>query len=261
MTMSPELEGLVKLQEIESRAAEAQKHIADAPAQIAALDAKLASARDRVTSTKQAVLDNQSQRRTLDKDLIAAQQRLSKYKEQLMAVKTNDEYHAMQHQITAAQGEVARIEELVLVNMMDADELGAKTKAAEAALKSEETVIARERSAIEADVAEQRKVAEQMTKERGEVLPHLGRSAIDMFNRVLKARQGIAVAQAINGHCSICQMRLRPQVYNTIIKNEEIVQCDSCQRILYYAGVKNATAGQAAIDAADLRQRDFERPS
>jgi predicted nucleic acid-binding Zn-ribbon protein len=82
-----------------------------------------------------------------------------------------------------------------------------------------------------------------------------------MFNRVLKARQGIAVAQAIGGHCSICHVRLRPQVYNTIITNEEIVQCDSCQRILYYAGVRDATAGQAAISAADTRQRELERPS
>jgi predicted nucleic acid-binding Zn-ribbon protein len=259
--LAPELERLVKLQEIETRSAEAQKRIAEAPAQIAALDAKLTAARDRVAAVKQGIADNHSQRRTLDKDLIAAQQRLSKYKEQLMAVKTNEEYHAMQHQITAAQAEVGRIEELVLVNMMDADELAARVKAAEAALKSEESVIARERSAIEADAAEQRQVADQMTTERSALLPQVSRTALDMFHRVLKARQGIAVAQAVNGHCSICHVRLRPQVYNTIIKNEEIVQCDSCQRILYYAGTKDATTGQAAIEAAESRQRDFERPS
>jgi predicted nucleic acid-binding Zn-ribbon protein len=82
-----------------------------------------------------------------------------------------------------------------------------------------------------------------------------------MFQRVMKARQGIAVAPAVSGHCSICHVRLRPQVFNTIIKNEEIVQCDSCQRILYYAGVRDASAGQAAIEAADSRQRELERPS
>ena len=259
--MSPELERLVKLQEIETRATEAQKRIAEAPAQIAALDAKLTAARDRVAAAKQAIADGQSHRRTLDKDLIAAQQRLSKYKEQLMAVKTNDEYHAMQHQIAAAEAEVGRVEEQVLINMMEADDLAAKLKAAEATLKSDETVVARERSAIETDIAEQHKAADQSTAERSELMPHLSRNAIEMFQRVMKARQGIAVAQAINGHCSICHVRLRPQVYNTIIKNEEIVQCDSCQRILYYAGVKDATVGQATIEAAESRQRDLERPS
>jgi predicted nucleic acid-binding Zn-ribbon protein len=258
--LSPELERLVKLQEIESRAAEAQKHMADAPVKIAALDAKLTAARDGVASARQAIADNQAQRRTLDKDLLAAQQRLSKYKEQLMAVKTNDEYHAMQHQIAAAEAEVGRVEEQVLVNMMDLDELNAKLKAAESTLKADEASVSKERAAIEADAAAQRIIADEVTRERAELLPHLSRSSHDMFQRVLKARQGIAVAQAINGHCSICHVRLRPQVYNTIIKNEEVVQCDSCQRILYFAGVKDANAGQAAIQAAESRQRDLERP-
>jgi predicted nucleic acid-binding Zn-ribbon protein len=259
--MSPELERLVKLQEIETRSTEAQTHIAEAPVKIAALDARLTAARDQVAKAKQAIADNQTHRRTLDKDLIAAQQRLSKYKEQLMAVKTNDEYHAMQHQISAAEAEVGRIEEQVLINMMDLDDRNTALKAAETALKADETTLARERAAIEADASAQKAVAEQMASARAEVVPQLSRAALEMFNRVLKARQGIAVAQAIGGHCSICHVRLRPQVYNTIITNEEIVQCDSCQRILYYAGVRDATAGQAAISAADTRQRELERPS
>jgi uncharacterized protein len=109
--MLPDLQLLIRLQDVETRAARARQRIADAPAQIAALDAKLTNARDAVTAAKQAVADNQTHRKTLDKDLLAAQQRLSKYREQLMAVKTNTEYHAMQHQIEAATGEVGKVEE------------------------------------------------------------------------------------------------------------------------------------------------------
>ena len=260
--MSPELERLIKLQDIESRAAEAQRRIADAPAQIQALAAKLNAAREAVAAAKQAVSDNQAERRNLDRDLIAAQQRLSKYKEQLMAVKTNEEYHAMQHQITAAEAEVGRIEELVIINMVNADDVVAKSKAAEAALKRDEAQVARERGEIEAEIADKKTVLEQTSRDRHELIPDIGRGARELFDRVLKARQGIAVAPAVDGHCSICHVRLRPQVYHTIVRNEEIVQCDSCQRILYFAGVRQASAaGQAAIDAATTRQRDLERPS
>ena len=59
-------------------------------------------------------------RRSIDKDLIAAQQRLEKYKEQIMAVKTNEQLHAMQHQMKAVTDEVGQHEERVLVNMMGA---------------------------------------------------------------------------------------------------------------------------------------------
>ena len=47
-------------------------------------------------------------------------------------------------------------------------------------------------------------------------------------------RQGIAAAEAKDGICTICHVRLRPQVFNEVRRNEAIVQCDSCQRILYF---------------------------
>jgi uncharacterized protein len=257
--MTPDLERLIKLQEIETRAAESQKRIAEAPLEIAALDAKLMATRDVLTAAKEAVAGNQATRRTLDRDLFSAQERLSKYKEQLMAVKTNEEYHAMQHQITAATGDVGRIEELVIVNMVEADEVVAKLKAAEAALKKDEELIARERAAIEADISARRAALDQIGRDRDALTPEIGRQSRDLFDRVLKARQGIAVAPAIDGHCSVCHVRLRPQVYQIIVRNEAIVQCDSCQRILYFTGVREASvAGKAAIDAATTRQRELE---
>jgi len=260
--MSPELERLIRLQDIETRAAEAQKRIADAPAEIAALDAKLSAAVSGVASAKQAIADNRARRRTLDNDLASAQQRRSKYQEQLMAVKTNDEYHAMQHQIAAMEVEVGRVEEQILLNMMEADEFTAKLKAAEATLKQDEASVAKERATIEAETADRRTVLAQSNHDRASVVPELSRGAVELFERVRKARQGVAVAQAVNGQCTMCHVRLRPQVYNTIIKNEAIVQCDHCQRILYFGGVREqSAAGKASIEAAESRQRDYERPS
>lgn len=260
--MSPELERLIRLQDIETRAAEAQRRIADAPGQIAALDAKLQASREGVSSAKQAIADHNARRRTLDNDLASAQQRLSKYKDQLMAVKTNDEYHAMQHQIAAMEAEVSRVEEQILVNMVEADELAATLQTAQATLKKDEISIETERATIEAETADRRTVLAQSNADRAAVLPDLSRDALELFERVRKARQGIAVAQALNGQCTMCHVRLRPQVYNTIIKNEAIIQCDHCQRILYFAGVREqSAAGKASIEAAESRQRDYERPS
>jgi predicted nucleic acid-binding Zn-ribbon protein len=261
-SMLPDLERLIRLQDIETRAAAARKRIADAPAEIAALDARLTAAHDAVAAARQAQADNQTARRALDKDVTAAQQRLGKYKEQLMEVKTNIEYHAMQHQIEAATAEVGRIEEQILVNMLQADETVAALKAAEARLKSDEAALAKERAAIQADAAEKETVVADCERDREALRGEIDRVHLDLFDRVFRARQGLAVAQAVNGHCTICHVRLRPQVYNTIIKNDSIVQCDSCQRVLYFAGVRERSAeGQAALDAAHARQTEHERPS
>jgi predicted nucleic acid-binding Zn-ribbon protein len=70
--------------------------------------------------------------------------------------------------------------------------------------------------------------------ERVELVRLVNPQALAIFELVSSRRNGVAVAEARNGICTICHVRLRPQVFNTVRRNEDIVQCDSCQRILYF---------------------------
>lgn len=232
--MLPDLERLIKLQDIDSKAATAAKTIADAPGRIAALDALLQSATEAVDAAKHAVTDNQAARRLIEKDLAEVQQRQNKYKDQLMAVKTNPEYHAMQHQIAAAAADVAQHEEKILVKMLDADDLQAVLKRAEAALKAAQTKVQSERAAIEKEAQAQSTVAAECTATRAALLSAMDdRNVVDTFDRIAKVR-GTAVARAEDERCTVCRVRLRPAVFVRVVKNDELVQCDSCQRILFF---------------------------
>jgi uncharacterized protein len=239
--MLADLERLIQLQEVESRAAVASKAIAEAPGRIAALDALLQSATTALADARQSLADNQTQRRSIDKDLIAAQQRHEKYKEQIMAVKTNEQLHAMQHQMKAVADEVGQHEERVLVNMMAADDINAGIKKAEAALKAAQAKVATERAAIESDAkAQQITVAECAAARERIVAAMDNKGALETFQRIAKVR-GTAVARAEGERCTICQVRLRPAVFAEVRKNESLQQCDSCNRILYFIPPSPAT--------------------
>ena len=243
--MLPDLERLIQLQEIESRAAVAQKAIAEAPGRIAALDALLQSATTALAAAKQSLENNKAARRTIDKDLLADQQRLEKYKDQVMAVKTNEQLHAMQHQMKAVEDEIGQREEKVLLNMMEADEINAGIKKAEAALKAAQARMASERAAIEAETtANQASVAECAAARATLVAAMDNKGAVETFQRIAKVR-GTAVARAEGERCTICQVRLRPAVFAEVRKNESLVQCDSCNRILYFTPPKPADAASA----------------
>ena len=243
--MLPDLQRLIELQDIESRAAVATKAIAEAPARIAALDALLQSATAALAAAKQSLTDNQSHRRSIDKDLISAQQRQEKYKEQLMSVKTNDEYRAMQHQIEAVGAEVLQHEERVLVSMMEADDVNAAIRKAEAALKAAQAKVSAERGAIENEVKANQAALAELNAGRDRIVGALdNKGVIDTFQRIAKVR-GSAVARAEGERCTVCQVRLRPAVFAEVRKNDHIVQCDSCQRILYFIPPKPAEAASA----------------
>ena len=76
---------------------------------------------------------------------------------------------------------------------------------------------------------------------RDALAAEIDRAVLATFEQVARNRKGIAVAEARDGMCMICHVRLRPQVFNTVRRNEEIVQCDSCQRILYFVPAPAAT--------------------
>jgi uncharacterized protein len=241
----PDLQRLIELQEIESKSAVATKAIADAPARIAALDALLQSATATLAAAKQALTDNQTRRRSIDKDLIAAQQRVEKYKEQIMAVKTNEQLHAMQHQMKAVGDEVGQHEERILVSMMEADEINANIKKAEAALKAAQAKVTAERAAIENEVKVHQATVAETTAAREKLIAALdNKNVVDTFRRIAKVR-GTALARAEGERCTVCQVRLRPAVFTEVRKNDSIVQCDSCNRILYFIPPKAPAAPEA----------------
>jgi predicted nucleic acid-binding Zn-ribbon protein len=238
--MNVELNRVIRLQHLETTVDDARRKIAEHPARTQALEARLQQGRDLVGTAKARLAAAADKRRVDEKEVAAVQTRLSKYKDQLLEVKTNREYTAMLHEIEAAQNDIRVREDRILEIMMEADELTASLKKNEAELKIAEKDIAAERTALDAEMAQLRSDIERAAAERQKLAAEIDRSVLGVFEQVAKSRRGVAVAEAKNGHCTICHVRLRPQVFNEIRRNAAIIQCDSCQRILYFAGESEA---------------------
>ncbi len=238
----PDLERLIRLQALDTQAAEARKAQTTIPDTQRALDAKLEGARARVAAARERLAANQTTRRTLEKDVAAVQTRLSRYKDQLMEVKTNREYHAMQHEIETAQGEVKRVEDLMLEHMLEADEIAASLKAAEAELNVAEEQITKEHAELEQKLASAAVSLESALARRGVLIAEIPGPIAALYEQLVRGRKGVAVVAAKDERCSECHVRMRPQIFVQVRQNSGIVQCDSCQRILYYVPPQAAAA-------------------
>lgn len=235
--MLPELQHLIHLQDLDLHAERIRRRIDDIPRAQQALETRLDAAKAAREDVKVRAAANQAARRENEKELSGVQGRLSKYKDQLMAVKTNKEYQAMQHEIAAAESAVRAIEDKELDRMEEAEKLSVEQKNADAALKREQTDVAREQQALDAERQQLGRDLERLTAERREVTARISKETLALFDRLAAARKGIAVAEARDGLCTVCHVRLRPQVFNDVRRNDAIVQCDSCTRILYFVPV------------------------
>jgi uncharacterized protein len=251
--MHPDLDRLIRLQQLETFTEEARRKIADYPQRSQGLEARLEEAKEAVAGIKQRVTASQTTRRSEEKDLATVQARLTKYKDQLLEVRTNREYQAMQQEIAAAQGEVSRHEDRILENMLEADELNRAVKRAESELAKVQADVTAERTALDEEVQQLKVELACSGGARAALVAEISASAMAIFEAVARGRKGVAVAEARQGLCTLCHVRLRPQKFNEVRRNDTIIQCDSCQRILYFAGAQSppAEAGTPSPETAD----------
>jgi predicted nucleic acid-binding Zn-ribbon protein len=242
--MLPDLQYLIHLQEVDSALDRSRRRITEIPGAQQALALRAAERAAAVQAVKDRIAATATLRREVEKEVATVQARLSKYKDQLMAVKTNKEYQAMQTEIASAEGLVRAHEDRLLDLMEISEKESADLASAEAAMKSEEGLIASQQKALEAEKVDQESALERLTAERAEVIGKISPESLAIFQRVAHGRKGIAVAEAREGLCGVCHVRLRPQVFNEVRRNTAIVQCDSCTRILYYVPPAASSATQ-----------------
>lgn len=241
-TVHHDLQSLIRLQELDLAAERMRRRIADIPSVQAALDERIATLTAAVAAVKDKTSASQAARRDIEKDLAAVQGRLSKYKDQLMEVKTNKEYHAMQTEISTAEQLVRQQEDRLLERMEEAETYAAEAKAADAALKAGQAEVTREKQQLDADRAATESELTKTLDERAREAAGISPAALHLFEHVSKHRKGLAMSEARDGLCMQCHVRLRPQVFNTVRRNETLVQCESCSRILYFIPAPTADA-------------------
>ena len=231
--MNPDIEKLIRLQRAESELKRAEAELAEVPGRRAELEADLQAERGRLDTARESLAASQKARRQHEGALQDLETKRSKYRGQLMEVKTNKEYTAVLHEIEAVEREIRAREDDVLAEMEKTEALAAEIRREEEAFKEAE---ARHKAGAKALDERSRSLeadAQRLRAERAAVADTLEEDLLALFERVAKLR-GAAVAEARDGMCQLCHVKLRLQLYADVKKNEAIEQCPSCSRILYY---------------------------
>lgn len=232
--MNPELKQLIRLQAIDLSIQEIRTRVEKFPSISKALDEKLRAAQAGLETAKEKAKGNQTTRRKLEGDVSATEAKISKYRDQMLSVKTNEEYKAVQKEIEHAQTTIRKVEDEILNLMMEAESTQIEIKSAEARLKEDQQRVSEERQDLEKVNLQDLSALESYLKERKEIENAVSSDLLPRYERVRKHRGGIAVASARDYMCEVCKVRIRPQVFQEIMKNDQIIPCDACQRILYY---------------------------
>jgi uncharacterized protein len=226
---------LIELQRVDHLMAAVRTEIETFPKRVREADAKLSGARTAVAAAREGLVNSQKERKKFELDVQQWKDRAKKYRDQSGAVKTNEAYKALQHEITNAEAEVAKGEDAQLEVMMASEEAERRVRHAEANLKEDETAVTKERKEIEALQAEKKKQLESLLAERERALAPIPEDVRELYTRIAKRHHGAGLAEARDGQCRGCGMRVLPHTLQELRRdpNEEIYRCESCGLILY----------------------------
>ena len=250
--MVSDVQKLMHLQEADRHILRLKEEITSLPHKVAAIEQKLAGTRAILDGAKAAVKADEAARRKHEATIQELQGKISKYRDQSLEVKTNEQYKALLHEIQFAEQDIRAQEDKILELMLKAEIREKSVKAAEVELKDETAEIEKEKAEARERTAVDEKELADWTAQRERLRAGIDPDLLRRFERVSRFR-GSGLSEVRGQKCLACQVMLRPQTYNEV-KSGKIVECESCQRILFFDPTKEE-APAPVINAPHHRRR------
>jgi hypothetical protein len=225
---------LVDLQQRDSLILEKRRFIDKVPLRIFEVDEPLKKAKLELENIKKKQEAASRKKREKESELSETQEKIRKMKARISDLKTNKEYQAYQKEIEGCEKGISAIEDVILQLMEEIDAVSKEQKEKEAAVNAEIQKIDAFKAELDAEAAKNERELALLKQERAGMVSRIAPDVYKTYMTILlDSGDGVAVTTARNELCSGCDMNIPPQLYVEIRKNQEMLQCPQCRRILY----------------------------
>ncbi len=234
--MQEQIRYLIQLQKLDKAIEQILVSTEENPKKVNQIEQETQGVQETLQAFTKEMDENQKQRRGLEREVEEFGQKIKKSQVKLMEVKTNKEYRAMLTEIEELKKGKAGKEDLLLEFLEKLEEGVQKqkvlkkyveTKIAEGKLKKEH---------LEAEGRTYEKELSGLNRKRKELCARLDSSLLRQYEFLKVRLHGMAVAEVREATCRGCNMHIPPQLNNILHRQDRIITCPSCLRILYLPG-------------------------
>jgi len=229
-----EFEKLINLQKLDKEITDVSLLLENIPTRIEEINKKIETSSQIVTLAKKNMAQNQKKRRELEAEVKDIKEQISKYNRQLNEVKTNREYSSLLKEIEEGRQKVNNLEDEIISEMLSADEIEDEIKATSLKYSEAEEKFSKEKDALQKEKKGLEAKRAKLTQEKEELTPKIPSEQLNLYLKIFKKKRGIALSPVNEEFCSMCHMRIRPQVINELKGKDKIILCENCGRILYW---------------------------
>jgi predicted nucleic acid-binding Zn-ribbon protein len=229
-----EFKNLINLQSIDAKLIEVSHFLKEVPSQLKRVDKKIENSFQIVNNAKDTLTANQKTRRDIESEVQDTKTLISKYKKQLSDVRTNKEYTSLLQEIAETEKKGDTLEENIISEMLKADDIEEEIKSAAKKAEESKTKFTKEKEVLLNKKSTKEELKAELLEERKTLLPNIPSDQLSLYNKISSKSNGIALSPVTGDFCSMCHMRIRPQVLNEIKAETSIILCENCGRINHF---------------------------
>ncbi len=231
--MKPELAILIRLQGIDLELRKINEEKSSVPKHLEGLQEHLSSKEAELNELNERITEIQKRKVDVEDEFELENIRLGKSQKKLFLLKTNREYQALQKEINEIKKANAAREDEILAIMEETNSLQEEIKGKKQQVKQDRKEIKAEQKRIKQLQERLNAKIAALTEDGEAVSKDIRPDLLSKYNFLKDRRAGVAIAAVTDGVCSACNMNIPPQLYNELLRDEKILTCPSCQRLIY----------------------------
>ncbi len=232
--MDIQFKHLIHLQELDTEINKITIFLQQIPLKIQEIENKIEQSKTQVELAKEKLMQNQMIRRDLESKVQDGEIKIKKLQNQLNEVRTNKEYSTLLREIDDAKFAKEKNEEQIITEMLNADEIESEIQAAEKNAEETQARLSKDKDAILEEKRKMENRKQELQEEKNDLEPKIPPEQLDQYLNIYSKNNSVALSPVTDDFCSICQIRIRPQMINELIAADRIMLCENCGRILYW---------------------------
>ncbi|MCG6930564.1 MAG: C4-type zinc ribbon domain-containing protein [Desulfofustis sp.] len=232
--MNELIEQLVSLQEMDLVIDKIDKEIKEEQDQLDSRISAVASREQRISEQQGEIEELEKERRTLEDEMSDRIAHVKERQSKMMQVQTSREQTALLKEIEDAKKSVKENEEKIVAIMEQVEKLTGETSEEKTVLKTEKALVDEQKEKVKAVIEELNKGKKTKIGKRDKQAQDVNGTMIRKYELLRERRNGLAIVNVQDGVCQGCFMNLPPQKYNMLLRGDQVLECPSCQRLIYH---------------------------
>lgn len=194
----------------------------------------LAKREARINELQEQINALQQEDRTLGGEMADKMAHVRDRQSKMMQVQTGREQTALLKEIEDAKKSAKENEEKIVSIIASIEQLTAQVTEEKNLLKGEKELVGEETKKVRDNIEAINKGKKEKDGRRNDHAVKIKSSTLRKYNTLRQHRKGMAVVNVVDGVCQGCFMSIPPQLFNRLLRGDELLDCPTCQRIIHF---------------------------